>query len=60
MSEPPPDCDRPRWNLAVNLALNCVLRDAGLTPPEDKAFPSDHGLEDGLTALQYYELLASK
>jgi len=44
----------------VNLALNCVLRDAGLTPPEDKAFPSDHGLEDGLTALQYYELLASK
>lgn len=51
------------WNLACDLAVNPLLRDAGVALPADGVFPGQDqysDLEDGLSAEEYYTRLPQR
>lgn len=43
-----------KWNIAADLAINPIVRDAGYMLPHDVLFPGRYGLAEGLTAEEYY------
>lgn len=46
-----------RWNQAADFSINPTILDAGMQLPEEGLFPDKFGLERGLTAEAYYELI---
>ena len=52
------DRDPKQWNIAGDLAINPICRDAGLSPPSGILWPSEYKFADGLTADEYYQKLA--
>ena len=50
--------DRARANRAMDMTINPVVVAAGWTLPVKGCFPSDIGAPDGLSAQEYYDLLA--
>jgi predicted metal-dependent peptidase len=42
------------WNVACDMAVNPLLRDAGFSLPSDVLYPSHYGLDEGLSAEEYY------
>jgi predicted metal-dependent peptidase len=49
--------DQVRWNVAADLEINDDLVAGEVRPPDDAARPSQFGLDDGLTAESYFDLL---
>lgn len=51
------------WNVACDLAINDILRDAGVTLPPGALFPGEgrfSGMESGLAAETYYSRIGAK
>lgn len=49
--------ERKKWNIATDLAINSFLKGEGFHLPRGGAFPSQFGLEEGLSAEEYYNKL---
>lgn len=48
------------WNIAADLCINVILRDAGCTLVKGCVLPAMFGLEENLSTERYYELLRDK
>lgn len=46
-----------KWNIACDMVINTIVRDANFKLPEGCVWPKTYGLDEGLTELEYYELL---
>ena len=49
-----------KWNIACDLVINTIVRDANFKLPEGCVWPSNYGFQEGLTELEYYEALPDK
>ncbi len=49
--------DQALWNRATDFSINNDLRAMGWIPPTGALLPNEHGLPEGLTAEEYYDLL---
>ena len=49
-----------KWNVACDLVINPIVRDAGFRLPDGCLWPEKFGFEEGLTELEYYEALPDK
>ena len=49
-----------KWNIACDIVINPIVRDANFNLPEGCVWPSDYGFDEGLTELEYYQALPDK
>ena len=49
-----------KWNIACDMVINTIVRDANFKLPEGCVWPKNYGFEEGLTELEYYEALPDK
>lgn len=55
-----PSMDFQLWNVATDLAINCMLHSAGIALPSGVLMPSKYDLPDGKSAEWYYRELTQK
>lgn len=46
-----------KWNIACDMVVNTIVRDAGFKLPEGCVWPKNYNLAEGLTELEYYDAL---
>jgi len=49
-----------KWNIACDMVINTIVRDANFKLPDGCVWPKTYGFDEGLTELEYYEALPDK